>query len=587
MSEAVSPLTAGDSLMGRYLLVKELVSTHPWAFRWLATDRILRRTVEVHLLIGPNVADAIDAARRAALVRDARLIHIIDAGRYDKVSFVLTNELAGTPLPEFGSLEPEQARTLCGEVATVLDAAYEIGVFHLTLRPELIHLGAEPHIIVGGLGWDAALWGASIEDPVAALRCEARDTVALLYAALTGHWPGPTPSFVPPPEEVDGSPIPPSRLANHIPGDLDTLCNVSLAAGASGPSSLAEVIDDLGSWHGRQERPRLRLDPRTTTTASLTPIRDPIVQEPRPSPTMTPLAGVTPPPAPSAQASEDRSTPMVPLTPPPPPPPPIRADDDQRSAAVGGFPLADDSPAEAPRGFSPVVPTPDDGSFPPAPGPPAFPADAGTEPDPDLAAAPDPSAASSPLDATGSGSTAQPFSPANEGNGALHRDSPAPPTPAAPGSKDGAPRRVPRPYGAPLGLPPLPPALLARTADSPEAPTAGDPFAELSAEVEALSDRVLELSLPAFEPPPPISLDLPPLPSLDELLARAVRTDGYPPSSDVPEAPDSEPDDDVPDWLRPYLAAEPNEAPEADGDAAAVEPNLAALQANTEGDDGE
>ncbi|MDR1151266.1 MAG: hypothetical protein LBK72_02100, partial [Bifidobacteriaceae bacterium] len=128
LPDATSPLSAGDSLMGRYLLVKELTSTHPWAFRWLATDRILRRTVEVHLLIGPYVADAIDVARRAALVRDARLVHIIDAGHYGEAAFVLTDEMEGTALPEFGSLEPEQARTLAGEVATVLDIAREIGV---------------------------------------------------------------------------------------------------------------------------------------------------------------------------------------------------------------------------------------------------------------------------------------------------------------------------------------------------------------------------------------------------------------------------------------------------------------------------
>jgi len=62
-ASAVSPLGSGDSLMSRYLLTEELTSTHPWAFRWLATDRILRRNVEVHLLLGPNVEDAIDAAR--------------------------------------------------------------------------------------------------------------------------------------------------------------------------------------------------------------------------------------------------------------------------------------------------------------------------------------------------------------------------------------------------------------------------------------------------------------------------------------------------------------------------------------------
>jgi hypothetical protein len=96
-----------------------------------------------------------------------------------------------------------------------------------------------------------------------------------------------------------------------------------------------------------------------------------------------------------------------------------------------------------------------------------------------------------------------------------------------------------------------------------------DPIGALAAEVEELSARALDLSLPAFEPPPPINIELPPLPTLDELLARAVRTDGSGPSSSgegappvaveapgPPEIPSDPPrpfDDDVPSWLRPYL----------------------------------
>jgi hypothetical protein len=547
LPEAVSPLGQGDALMGRYTLAKELTSTHPWAFRWLATDRILRRTVEVHLLIGPHVADAIDVARRAALVRDARLSHIIDAGRYGEVAFVLTEEQEGTPLPEFGALEPEQARTLAGEVATVLDIAHEIGVYHLTLRPELVHLGAEPHIIVGGLGWDGALWGVTVDDPAAALRREARDAVAVLYTALTGQWPGPTPSFVPPPPQVDGSPLPPSSLAGWVPDDLDTLCRIALSPEAAGPANLAEVIDDLGSWHGRQSGARLRLDPRTSTTANLSPIRAPLASDLQPLATAAPQPDQTAPVAPVAPAAPGGQPPAAapgagsytPVT-------PARQDPYAQPTPIAPVEASATPPAATPAPLAPSVSTPAAQAQP-------------AQGAPDIAA---PSALPEGLPAPAAPNAAMPVASAEW-------DGPAP-FPKAPAATSNQP--VPPAQGvAPASAQPI--AMPLATAPAQQSQLSPDP--QPGAPAAEGEEADLTFSLPPFEPPPPIDFDLPPLPTLDELLARATNTGGAPaapppaateapPALASPQAPaaqtHSDPADDVPSWLRPYLDSETPDA---------------------------
>ncbi|MCL2787213.1 MAG: hypothetical protein FWD59_01755 [Micrococcales bacterium] len=317
---ALSPLTSGDSLMGRYMLTDELMSTHPWAFRWLGIDRILRRTIEIHLLIGPHVDDAIDAARRAALVRDHRLVRVIDAGRYGNTAFVLTEPLLGRPLPDFTPLAPELARCVAGEVASAMEAAQSRGVFHLTLRPELVYLGEDPALMVGGLGWDSALWGQMADDGGALRRQSAADVVALLYAALTGRWPGRTPSFLPPAPRTDESPVPPSDLTTQVPSDLDTLCRATLDPRTTGPATMQELIDDLGPWIGRDDSASYDQGPPPLSLPDLPTLSPP--EELPVSPVEHSFPTPQPEPPPVAQAHPEPPPAMELYAPPVEPPPP-------------------------------------------------------------------------------------------------------------------------------------------------------------------------------------------------------------------------------------------------------------------------
>ncbi|MDR0594569.1 MAG: hypothetical protein LBG60_15240 [Bifidobacteriaceae bacterium] len=248
-SESQRPrLGLGDLLMGRYRLDAELFVNLPNAQRFLATDKILSRLTEVHLLTGPHTEDAVDAARRAALVDDPRIARIIDAGRYSGVSFVLTAPLEGVSLADVGPLPAAQARAVAGEVATALAGAAARDVHHLALRPELIFLGKGDTVRIGGMAWDAAQRGIADQDAASSSAIDAKALVAVLYAALTARWPGETHSVMPAPPLWDANPVAPIELVSGVPGDLNTLCAVALAVGGVGPVRADQVVSELGAW---------------------------------------------------------------------------------------------------------------------------------------------------------------------------------------------------------------------------------------------------------------------------------------------------------------------------------------------------
>ena len=67
-------------LAGRYRLLAPVDSDLEGSSAWRATDQILDRPVQVRVLESGAVAPAPDAARRAALVTDPRLLRVLDVG---------------------------------------------------------------------------------------------------------------------------------------------------------------------------------------------------------------------------------------------------------------------------------------------------------------------------------------------------------------------------------------------------------------------------------------------------------------------------------------------------------------------------
>ena len=192
-------------LGGRYELGRSLWETGAGAARWSARDTILEREVQVLLLppAGPHNAEVLDAARRASLVEDHRLLRLLDVEEEGGTSYIVTDPVHGpdlTALAGDGDVPVGQARAIIGEVAGALESARRHGVRHLALRPANVHLTPDGQVLVTGLGIDAALRGNldPEESPLEATRRDAVDLVRSSTWRSPGSGPRPRRTAAPP-----------------------------------------------------------------------------------------------------------------------------------------------------------------------------------------------------------------------------------------------------------------------------------------------------------------------------------------------------------------------------------------------------
>ena len=211
--EIPSGAQAGDSWLGRRLLggrfrLNERISLDEqvigalgpcgssWEARglslWKARDQLLGRPVTMYLLPpGVPVPRAVaEAVRSAAKVTDPRLAAIYDTDFTPECPYIVSEWAPGTPLEDLvltGLPHPALAAAMIADAADALALAHQAGLPHLRLTPRSLRWEPGSGLKITGLGLDAALCGTAAEDPVAA------DTTALgrmLYALLTGYWPG-------------------------------------------------------------------------------------------------------------------------------------------------------------------------------------------------------------------------------------------------------------------------------------------------------------------------------------------------------------------------------------------------------------
>lgn len=249
----VDQVGRGTLLAGRYRVLEPQPSTVPVLQTWAAVDEILDRPVRAQVLAPESSTAGLDAARRAALVTDPRLLRVLDVGTHDGLGYVVTEQVSGPSLAQLVVREPltaDQARAVVGEASAALEVARRRGVHHQALRPSAICVADDGRVLVSGLALDAALLGRVEGDARSTSRADAVDLVRLLYTALTGRWPGPAAAAdgLPVAPVVDGVPVPPADLVAAVPADLDTLCSVTLGPYDDGPHSPAEVVRELEPW---------------------------------------------------------------------------------------------------------------------------------------------------------------------------------------------------------------------------------------------------------------------------------------------------------------------------------------------------
>lgn len=198
---------------------------------WKATDELLGRPVTIYLLpAGRPVPDRlIQASRAAAKVYDSRLATIYDTDFDSDSPYIVAEWAPGTHLEDLvlsGLPTPALAAAMIADAADALAVAHRAGRPHLRLTPRSLRWDPRTGLKITGLGLDAALCGpppgldAADEDPLVA---DTRALGRMLYALLTGFWPGPDATALPPAPRHKGRMCTPRQVRAGLPAILDAI----------------------------------------------------------------------------------------------------------------------------------------------------------------------------------------------------------------------------------------------------------------------------------------------------------------------------------------------------------------------------
>ncbi|MEI8406860.1 MULTISPECIES: protein kinase family protein [unclassified Kribbella] len=220
-NQTVSP---GALLAGRYRIA-ELLAEIDGARVWRAVDEVLSRAVVVDVLpVGdPRTNLLFDAARRAAAAADPRFLRVLDCDMHDGVTYCVREWAGGRPLERMlssGPLTGQQAGWLAREVSEALENLHRTGHAHGSISPATVVVTDAGAIKVVGLATEAALRSTGPGSP----EHDVRALGELLYASLTGRWPGPAPAWGLQPAPVEhGRLLSPRQVRAGVPRSLDDI----------------------------------------------------------------------------------------------------------------------------------------------------------------------------------------------------------------------------------------------------------------------------------------------------------------------------------------------------------------------------
>jgi len=233
---------------------------------WKATDQLLSRPVTIYLLPrGPVPRAVTDAVQAAAKVSDPRLATIYDTDFDEQCPYIVAEWTPGTHLEDLvlsgpcppALPQPALAAAMIADAADAIAVAHRAGRPHLRLTPRSLRWHPGCGLKITGLGLDAALCGATAENPVAA------DTMALarmLYVLLTGYWPGDEPTALPPAPRYKGRVCTPRQVRAGVPAVLDAIAYRGLQGQAADAPLRPQTPAGLAMALRMVQRPSYQLE---------------------------------------------------------------------------------------------------------------------------------------------------------------------------------------------------------------------------------------------------------------------------------------------------------------------------------------
>ena len=174
-----------------------MVTGNGWTL-WKAIDETLARPVSVLTFAPgfPRIPQVVTAARAASRLTDPRMAQVFDVEDGGGQAYIVLEWVGGDSLTEIldagGPLDPARACSLICDASRAVAGAHALGQAHLRLTPDTLRWTRGSGIKITGVGIDAALAGDGLTGDAARDPSIADTTAlaALLYAALTGYWPG-------------------------------------------------------------------------------------------------------------------------------------------------------------------------------------------------------------------------------------------------------------------------------------------------------------------------------------------------------------------------------------------------------------
>ena len=243
------------TLADRYSLEDCVLDGSRWSY-WRGYDGVLRRSVGVLVLEPDHPAEpeVMAAARASAGAEDPRVLRVLDVLTDDDGTCFVIEWLTADSLEDLlrdGPLDEHQAWLAVSEVAHALAAVAVQGLAHGALAPHWVLRGDDGRVRLLGLSIAGALTGAADipTGPGDVARRDAEGLGALLYAALTGRWPGdPAVCSLPPAPLQSGHPVRPRMVLAGVRTELDDVAARALGLPGRGAplvdaAAVAEALD--------------------------------------------------------------------------------------------------------------------------------------------------------------------------------------------------------------------------------------------------------------------------------------------------------------------------------------------------------